>query len=72
MTGFPPRTVSRRLLVTGALLLACAGSDWPRFRGPNGTGVSVVVVAVVDAHRYAFSASRGDRRSGVVNRAVPR
>jgi hypothetical protein len=31
-----------------------------------------VVVAMVDAHRHAFSAGRGDRRGSVVDRAAPR
>lgn len=32
--------LARRLLLALPLLLALAAADWPRFRGPNGTGTS--------------------------------
>lgn len=42
----PQAAMSRRSLLSASLLIVLAAppgaapSDWPRFRGPNGTGVS--------------------------------
>jgi hypothetical protein len=45
MPGFPMRTHSLLAIVAGLLIASAApAQEWPRFRGPNGSGVSATVL----------------------------